>query len=131
MEKNANSIFCKNFDQPDERRQFEAHGYLDLIHLGNNNTIGIGRGVFEPGWRWSEDVMPIAETKSCECEHTGYCLSGTMTIRLDSGQEFQIKEGDSFYIPAGHDAWTEGTDPCVLLDFTGYEQYAEKRQKAA
>jgi hypothetical protein len=42
-------------------------------------TVGdrvVGRGTFEPGWRWSTDVKPIAGTESCEVSHLGYILSG-------------------------------------------------------
>ena len=125
MNKNETMNFCKNFNQPDERRDFKAHGHLDLTYF-DDQKVGIGKGVFEPGWRWSEDVKPISQTETCECEHTGYCVSGSMVIRLDSGQEFKIQEGDSFHIPAGHDAWTEGSEPCVLLDFTGFQNYADQ-----
>jgi hypothetical protein len=29
-------------------------------------------------------------------------------------------------MPPGHDAWTEGDEPCVLLDFGGLKGYAEQ-----
>ena len=28
-------------------------------------------------------------------------------------------------IPPGHDAWVVGTDPCIQVDFTGMNTYAE------
>jgi hypothetical protein len=27
-------------------------------------------------------------------------------------------------IPPGHDAWTVGTEPCIMLDFAGFADYA-------
>jgi len=34
--------------------------------------VTVGRAVFEPGWRWSEDVRHVAGTDSCQVEHVGY-----------------------------------------------------------
>jgi hypothetical protein len=47
----------------------------------------IGRGRFEPGWRWSENVKPIAGTDSCQAAHLGYMLSGRMRVVMDDGTE--------------------------------------------
>jgi hypothetical protein len=117
----------KTFNQPDECRDFKSHGRLDLLNFDGGITIG--QGTFEPGWKWSNDVKPIAGTESCEAPHTGYCISGSMTVRMNDGKEFQIKPGDAFQIPPGHDAWVVGNEACVMLDFTGYEQYAKKAEK--
>lgn len=117
----------KRFNQPDERRNFKSHGHLDLVSFSND--LAIGQGTFEPGWKWSNDVKPIAGTESCEAPHLGYCISGTMVIRMNDGEELKIKPGDAFQIPPGHDAWVEGTEQCVMLDFTGYENYAKKSEK--
>lgn len=112
----------KSFDKPDETRPFKAHGKVEIVKLGSSI---IGRGTFEPGWRWSQDVKPIAGTDSCEAAHAGYCMSGRMTVRMDDGAEDQIGAGDAFTIAPGHDAWTDGDEACVLLDFSGLENYAK------
>ena len=114
----------KNLDQPDETRPFKAKGKAQIVKLG---SVNIGRGTFEPGWRWSEHVKPIAGTESCESAHTGYCLSGRMTVRMDDGTEDSIGPGVAFTIAPGHDAWTVGNESCVLLDFSGMENYAKAR----
>jgi quercetin dioxygenase-like cupin family protein len=114
----------KNLNQPDETRPFKANGKVQIVNLG---SVKVGRGTFEPGWRWSEHVKPIAGTESCESAHTGYCLSGRMTVRMDDGTEDQIAPGDAFTIAPGHDAWTDGNEACVLLDFSGMENYAKAR----
>ncbi|MGB8020353.1 MAG: cupin domain-containing protein [Candidatus Nanopelagicales bacterium] len=98
---------------PNESRSFVAHGHMDVVTIGD---FTLGRGVFEPGWRWSVDVKPIAGTGSCMARHTGFCLSGSMTIRSDDGTEVTIEAGDVMLIEPGHDAWTVGDEPCVLLD---------------
>ncbi len=113
----------KRFDAPDEVRAFHAHGKVELVNLGSGP---VGRGTFDPGWRWSNDVKPLAGTDSCQVSHVGYVLSGSMTVRMDDGEERTYEPGEAFNMPAGHDAWTEGDAPCVLLDFGGLTGYAQR-----
>ena len=117
------AMHSKAFQKPDETRQFKAHGHLDVVKFEPNAIIG--RGVFEPGWKWSTDVKPLAGTASCTSEHTGYCISGRMTIQMDNGEQFTIKAGEAFYLAPGHDAWVEGNEQCVLIDVTGFANYAK------
>jgi hypothetical protein len=37
-------------------------------------------GRFQPGWRWSDDVKPIAGTDWCIFLHEGYCVSGSAIV---------------------------------------------------
>ncbi|MEO7161887.1 MAG: cupin domain-containing protein [Bdellovibrionia bacterium] len=120
----SSNLISKSLNHPDESRQFTAHGHLDLINFEDGTTIG--KGIFEPGWRWSTDVKPLAQTTQCMAAHMGYCISGKMIIRMENGEEYPINEGDAFNIPPGHDAWVVGTEPCVMLDWSGYKDYAKK-----
>ena len=94
---------------------------MDVVTLGD---FTLGRGTFEPGWQWSNDVKPIAGTDSCMVRHTGICVAGTMTIRTDDGVETTISAGDVVAIEPGHDAWTVGDEACILYD-TGVAAYAK------
>lgn len=89
---------------------------------------------FEPGWRWSNDIKPIAGTQSCQTHHLGYVLEGTMQLRMDDGTEQTIRAGDLIDIPAGHDAWVVGDLRCVTIDFspdaTRYARPAENLEPA-
>jgi mannose-6-phosphate isomerase-like protein (cupin superfamily) len=116
--------YCKNFKSPDEIREFQDHGRLEVLNFFDGS--GIGHGVFQPGWKWSTDVKPLAGTSSCQAEHLGYCISGSMIIRMNNGDEFKIQAGDAFTIPPGHDAWVDSNGPCELIDVTGYKTYAKK-----
>ena len=118
--------FSKGFKSPDETRKFKAHGRMDVVTFGKGATVG--RGVFEPGWRWSEDVQPLAKTESCEAAHSGYCVSGSMKVKMDSGETFTLRAGEAFHIPPGHDAWTVGKEACVLIDVSGVKEYAKKKR---
>jgi hypothetical protein len=113
----------KQFDNHDEVRQFtDGSGQVELVHL---NGHAIGRGTFQPGWRWSQNVKPIAGTDSCQVEHIGYVLEGRMALKMDDGKELEFGPGDTFHMPPGHDAWIVGDQPCVLLDFGGLKGYAQ------
>ena len=80
--------------------------------------------VFEPGWRWSNDVKPIAGTDSCEAPHFQYHVSGRLAIRMDDGTEFVAGPGDITVLPSGHDAWVVGDEPVVTVDWFGATNYA-------
>lgn len=112
----------KGFGSPDEVREFQAHGKMDMINLDSGP---VGRGTFEPGWKWSNDVKPLAGTDSCQVAHVGYVVSGRMVVRMDDGTEHELQPGEVLNIPPGHDAWTVGDEPCVMVDFGGLQGYAK------
>lgn len=112
----------KNFDSPDETRQFEGNGHAKAVQLGGHTVL---EGTFEPGWKWSANVKPIAGTDSCQVAHFGYVLSGNMRIFMDDGSETEIKAGDVFAIPPGHDADVPGPEACVMVDFGEIGNYAK------
>ncbi len=82
---------------------------------------------FEPGWRWSNDVKPIAGTDSCEAPHFQYHVSGQLAIRMDDGTELVAGPGDVTSLPSGHDAWVIGDEPVVVVDWYGASNYAHPR----
>src|SRR4051812_11067390 len=97
----------KSVNEPDEKREF-PNGKVELTKMGD---ITFGLGTFEPGWKWSESVKPIAKTESCQVMHTGYQISGTMHVKMDDGTEYEMGPGDVAVIPPGHDAWTVCDEP--------------------
>jgi mannose-6-phosphate isomerase-like protein (cupin superfamily) len=105
----------KNIAEPDEHRDF-PRGHVEAVRMGGHELDHV---VFEPGWRWSASVRPIAGTASCVVEHYTYVISGRMHIRQNDGTEAEIGPGDVALIPAGHDAWVIGDEPCVMLDVVG------------
>ena len=113
MTSRTTAIEVKNFDAPDEARPFERHGELRLVTVAGTE-IGLAR--FEPGWRWSDDVKPIAATESCELPHFLYVISGRMRVVMDDGGEVELRPGDVAAIPSGHDAEVIGDEPCITVD---------------
>ena len=111
----------KSFSSPSETREF-PHGKAEILEVGGTE---IGRLVLEPGWRWSNDVKPIAGTDSCEAPHFQYHVSGELAVRMDDGTELTAKAGDITSLPSGHDAWVVGDEPVVVVDFFGASNYAK------
>lgn len=111
----------KNLGKPDEVRNFE-HGKMELVNIGGG---AVGRATFEPGWRWSKDIKPIAKTELCEAPHFLYQLSGRMKVVMRDGQEIEMGPGDIAIIPPGHDAWVVGNEPVVAIDWGGAANYAK------
>jgi hypothetical protein len=114
------TIDHRQFSSPDEVRTFN-HGHVDLVQVSNSQ---IGRLVLEPGWRWSNDVKPIAGTELCEAPHFQYHVSGVLHVQMADGTEFEAKAGDITSLPAGHDAWVVGNEPVVVVDWFGASEYA-------
>ena len=84
------SMQKKSLNAPDEKRSFPK-GSLELVTVGN---ITFGRATFEPGWKWSESLKPIAKTASCQAPHTNYHISGRLHVRMDDGTEAEFGPGD-------------------------------------
>lgn len=105
--------FVGSFENPDKTIPY-AHGSVEVVKLGGGS---VNFQTLTPGWRWSNDLRPILGTDSCPARHVGYCLTGQLHVELDDGGALDIKAGDLFIIPPGHDGWTVGDDTCTLLDW--------------
>ena len=115
-------VILKRFDEPDEVRHFEK-GRFELVRLGG---VTIGRATYDPGWKWSEHVGKSLGKTSCDVEHVGMVLSGRATAAMNDGRVIEMKGGDIFHIPPGHDSWVVGDEPYVSLHFLGADHYASK-----
>jgi hypothetical protein len=115
----------KNLDQPDEIRRF-PNGAGALVTLGGRT---VGRSEFRAGWRWSNDVRPVAGTASCQVHHLGYLITGTLHVEPDDGSSVDLVPGDAFEILPGHDAWVVGDTTCHMLDWSSdAAQYASPQR---
>jgi hypothetical protein len=102
--------------------RLDAELLVDALEIGGAT---LGRAVFEPGWKWSTSVQPLAKTRSCEAPHFQYHVSGVLRILMDDGTEFDCRAGDVSLLPSGHDAWVLGNEPAVVVDFQGMIDYAK------
>ena len=112
----------KSFNKPDEVRT-PPKTKIEVVKVGDSTMM---RATFEPGWKWSECVKPIAGTNSCQAPHVNYVISGRMKVVMDDGTEMEMGAGDAADIPPGHDAWVIGNEPCVAIDFAAGKVYAKK-----
>ena len=111
----------RRFDEPDETRHFEK-GRLDLVTIGG---LTVGRAAYEPGWKWSVHVAPIAGTALCAIEHVGLVISGHAVAAFEDGSLLDLAAGQLFHIPpVPHDSWVVGDAPYVSIHFLGAAHYA-------
>ena len=115
----------KSFDAPDETRPFVDKGAAEVVTLAGSAVL---KGRFDPGWRWSAHVGPIAGTDSCQSPHFLYVLSGRMGVAMDDGAEGEVGPNDVARIEPGHDAWVVGDEPCIVVDFGASPAYAQAPQ---
>jgi class 3 adenylate cyclase len=111
----------KNLSAPDEVLSL-VKGSASTVRVGE---MVVGRLVLEPGWRWSEHVRPIAGTSSCQFHHVGFALSGAMKGLMDDGFSFEVRPGDIFDIPPGHDNWVIGHEPLVAVLWGGWRGWGK------
>lgn len=109
------AIHRKSFATPDEVRRF-PQGIGELVHVG---SLTIGRGILEPGWRWSTSLKAVQGTPSCQVHHLELLLAGRFAVEMDDGETAEFGPGDVFDVPPGHDAWVVGDEPVVLVDVFG------------
>lgn len=118
-------LIRKSLNDPEEVRPFaDGSGHLNLVNL---DAAAVGRATFEPGWRWSQHVKPIAGTDSCQAAHTCYFVSGRMVVVMDDGEKLEYGPGDFAVMPPGHDAWIIGDEACVVIDWQGFADYAKPK----
>src|SRR4051812_3003882 len=101
------------FDSPDETRTPEKTR-MDVVRVGPTTAA---RLTFEPGWKWSKCIKPVAGTESCQVRHVGIAGSGRLTVRHEDGSEEDIAAGSAYVIEPGHDAWVVGDEAFVGFEF--------------
>ena len=73
-----------SFDRPDEVREGE-NWRLELVNLAGGAQVG--RVTVQPGWKWSQDVKPVAGTDLCMAPHQQYQISGRIHVVMADGTE--------------------------------------------
>jgi hypothetical protein len=113
-----------DFDSPDETRAPEKTR-VDLVRVGGTTA---GRFAFEPGWKWSDCIKPVAGTDSCQLRHVGVVQSGRLVVAHEDGTEAELGPGQAYVIEPGHDAWVVGNESFVAFEFEqrSAEEYARE-----
>jgi hypothetical protein len=95
--------------------------HADAVEIGD---ITVYREVDQSGWRWSVHHRDMVGTEWCEARHVGVVISGCFGVLLRDGTTGEIGPDDVFEIPPGHDAWTIGTEPAVVIEWTGFRAWS-------
>ena len=106
-------IHAGSFDSPDETRRPDK-SRVDVVSMGETKAA---RLTFEPGWRWSECIKPVAGTDSCQARHVGVVVSGRLHVVHEDGTEGEVGAGEAYVVEPGHDAWVVGDDRFVAYEF--------------
>ena len=105
---------AKTFAAPDETRPVPG-ALLRVVNLGE---VAVGHAIWQPGWRWSTDLRPIAGTDWCENHHLGYAISGRLAVLTEDGAQLEIGGGSVYEIPPRHDAWVVGDEPFETVEWS-------------
>ncbi len=111
----------RKFVESDEVRKF-PNGELRLVNL---DDMVFGQFLLRPGWKWSQDVKPIAGTPQCQHRHVGFVIQGQLHIVMDDGASMDFVAGDAYEIPPGHDAWVVGDEHYHGVEFSGARTFAQ------
>jgi class 3 adenylate cyclase len=111
---------AKSFRNPEEVRRF-PNGRIETV---SHNETTIGRFHLEPGWRWSRDVGPIAQTRSCQIHHQGVVLRGRLRVEPEVGETYEVGVDDVYDILPGHDALVVGDEPFEAIEFASARLFA-------
>jgi quercetin dioxygenase-like cupin family protein len=113
-------VVLKRFEAPDETRVFDK-GRFEIVRLGG---VTIGRATYEPGWKWSVHVAPIAGTPLCPVEHVGLVIAGRAAVAFADGRVHLLAPGNLFHVPPEpHDSWVVGDETYVSLHCLGADTY--------
>lgn len=104
----------RSFASSDQQRTMPK-GHAAIVTL---DEVTVGHARWEPGWRWSTDLRPIAGTPTCELHHLGYSVSGALHVEMSDGQTLEIGPGSVYEIPPDHDAWVVGDVPWETIEWT-------------
>ena len=106
---------AKKFDQPDELVEFP--GIVEqIVEIGD---LTVARIVQAPGWRWSKDMRSVVEGQWCDAHHIGVTVSGRWGATFRDGSTLEIGPGEVFDVPPGHDGYTIGDEPAVMIEWSG------------
>jgi hypothetical protein len=96
---------------------------LDVIRVGNGR---VKRAVYPPGFRWSTHMKPIVGGAHCMHAHVGFLARGQIKGRYADGCAFEYAAPRVLAIEPGHDAWVEGTEPAVVVEFDAEGETARR-----
>jgi class 3 adenylate cyclase len=112
--------YRKSFHEPDESIRFEGIAE-EIVEIAG---FTVSRTVQQPGWRWSlNDPRALTEGTWCQAHHVGVVLAGKWGAELQDGTLLEWGPDDVFDCPPGHDGYTVGDEPCLLIEWVGVRTF--------
>jgi hypothetical protein len=111
---------AKNLRRPEQIRRF-PNGRIDVV---SHHETTVGRFSLEPGRRWSRDVGPIAQTRSCQIHHLGVVLKGRLRVEPEAGEVCEFEVDDVYDIPPGHNATVVSDETFWAIEFASARIFA-------
>jgi hypothetical protein len=96
------------------------------IDLARAGTARVKRLVYPAGFRWSEHMRPVVGGDRCRHAHVGFLARGAIAGEYPDGCRFSHRAPAFVAIEPGHDAWVEGDEPAVLIEFDFEGKTAER-----
>jgi hypothetical protein len=87
---------------------------IDIVRVGDAR---VKRSIYPVGLRWSTDLQPLVGTDSCRHAHAGFLAHGALHFEYLDGCVVELKAPAVLDIAPGHDAWVDGDEPAVIIEF--------------
>jgi hypothetical protein len=87
---------------------------IDIVRVGDAR---IKRSIYPVGLRWSTDLRPLVGTDSCRHAHVGFLAHGALHFEYLDGCVVELRAPAVLDIAPGHDAWVQGDEPAVVIEF--------------
>lgn len=102
-----------SFETPEQRRTIACGRVtIDVVRLAGMPVLRVSHA---PGWRWAQHSAAEVGVERCPGFHVGVMVSGEMAVEEADGTSYVARPGDPLAIEPGHDAWTLGDEPAVLV----------------
>src|SRR6185503_17247485 len=109
-------------DIPGAEHQKVAGVQVDVVRAGGAR---VKRLIYPSGFRWSTDMKPLVKSESCLHAHVGFLAQGRIRGAYGDGCTFDYQAPQVVAIEGDHDAWVEGDQPAVLIQFDAEQQTAK------
>ena len=106
---------------PGAEHQKVASVEVDVARAGRGR---IKRLIYPPGFRWSTHMKPLVKTERCMHAHVGFLAQGRISGRYGDGCTFSLTAPQMVVLEADHDAWVEGDEQAILIQFDAEQDTA-------
>jgi mannose-6-phosphate isomerase-like protein (cupin superfamily) len=111
-----NAVESRSFETPDDSVSYTC-GRTDFVHVGGSQ---VARLTLLPGWRQKEhgDRVGLGLPVASSGNRVFFHVAGRLRVVTAAGEETVSRPGAVTVVPAGSDAWVEGEESVVLVEWT-------------